>query len=64
MFTAMNTDRIKQASSLGDRARKPKRPRDIGAIVADLEAFHERMVRRHGYLPDSTDLVRDLRREA
>lgn len=36
---------------------------DIGEIVGDLQTFHERMVARHGYLPDSTDLIRRMREE-
>jgi hypothetical protein len=40
-----------------------ERSRDLPAIVEDLLDFHERMVAKHGFLPDSTDLIRDLRRD-
>lgn len=40
-----------------------ERSRDLPAIVEDLLDFHERMVAKHGLLPDSTDLIRDLRRD-
>lgn len=37
--------------------------RSIEAIVADLESFHHQMVAKHGYLPDSVELVRENRRD-
>lgn len=40
-----------------------ERTRDLPAVVEDLLEFHDRMVAKHGLLPDSTDLIRDLRRE-
>jgi len=40
-----------------------ERCRDTGTIVDDLVSFHDRMVGRHGYLPDSGDMIRDMRRE-
>lgn len=40
-----------------------ERSRDFPAIVEDLAAFHERMVSKHGYLPDSTEMIREMRRE-
>lgn len=39
------------------------RTRDLPALVEDLLEFHDRMVAKHGLLPDSTELIRDLRRE-
>lgn len=36
---------------------------DTRAIVGQLRAFHERMVAKHGYLPDSTPLIRRMRAE-
>jgi plasmid stability protein len=36
-------------------------PRD--AVVDRLIAFHEEMIRRHGILPDSTPLIREMRDE-
>ena len=40
-----------------------ERTRDIPALVEDLSDFHERMIAKHGLLPDSTELLRELRRE-
>ncbi|HEX8363840.1 MAG TPA: hypothetical protein VF603_00990 [Allosphingosinicella sp.] len=40
-----------------------ERTRDLPALVEDLLEFHDRMVAKHGLLPDSTELIRDLRRE-
>ncbi|HEX8480956.1 MAG TPA: hypothetical protein VF650_03545 [Allosphingosinicella sp.] len=39
------------------------RTRDLPALVEDLVEFHERMVAKHGFLPDSTSLIRELRDE-
>ena len=39
------------------------RTRDLPALVEDLVDFHERMVAKHGLLPDSTSLIRELRDE-
>jgi plasmid stability protein len=33
------------------------------ALIEDLAAFHEEMVAKHGYLPDSTGLIRKMRDE-
>jgi hypothetical protein len=38
-----------------------RRTRDFDDIVSDLRSFHEEMVARHGYLPDSTSLIREMR---
>jgi hypothetical protein len=38
-----------------------RRTRDFNDIVSDLRSFHEEMVARHGYLPDSTFLIREIR---
>lgn len=38
-----------------------ERVRDIGEIVADLRTFNTRMRAKHGALPDSTDLIRQMR---
>jgi len=40
-----------------------ERSRDLSALIEDLESFHERMVAKHGYLPDSTPTIRKMRRE-
>lgn len=40
-----------------------ERSRDLPAIVEDLVDFHSRMVAKHGLLPDSTPLIRDMRDE-
>jgi len=40
-----------------------ERTLDLPALVEDLAEFHARMVARHGHLPDSTDLLRDMRRD-
>lgn len=39
------------------------RTRDLPALVEDLVDFHDRMVAKHGLLPDSTSLIRELRDE-
>lgn len=38
-----------------------ERSRDLPAIVEDLVDFQERMIAKHGLLPDSTDLIREMR---
>ena len=40
-----------------------ERTRDLPALVEDLLEFHERMAAKHGLLPDSVELIRELRRE-
>lgn len=40
-----------------------ERSQDLPAIVEDLLQFHERMVAKHGHLPDSTALIREMREE-
>jgi len=40
-----------------------ERTRDLTAIVEDLRAFHKRMIAKHGLLPDSTELIRKMRRD-
>ena len=40
-----------------------ERTGDLPALVEDLREFHERMVAKHGLLPDSVELIRDMRRE-
>lgn len=40
-----------------------KRSRDVAAVVEDLLAFHSEMRARHGVLPDSTPLIREMREE-
>ncbi|HYG29638.1 MAG TPA: hypothetical protein VD887_05415 [Allosphingosinicella sp.] len=40
-----------------------ERSRDLPALVEDLLEFHDRMVAKHGLLPDSTELIRELRRD-
>ena len=40
-----------------------ERSRDIPGLVDDLEAFHQRMIAKHGLLPDSVETVREMRRE-
>jgi plasmid stability protein len=39
------------------------RARDLPALVEDLLDFQKRMIAKHGLLPDSTELIRELRRE-
>jgi predicted transcriptional regulator len=39
------------------------RSSDLPALVEDLREFHERMVAKHGLLPDSVELIREMRRE-
>lgn len=38
-----------------------ERTSDLPALVEDLEAFHERMVAKHGLLPDSVEAIREMR---
>ena len=38
-----------------------ERTRDLPALVEDLVEFQKRMVAKHGLLPDSAELIRDLR---
>ncbi|MGZ8285599.1 MAG: FitA-like ribbon-helix-helix domain-containing protein [Allosphingosinicella sp.] len=35
--------------------------RTADALVEELIGFHEEMIRRHGVLPDSTTLLREMR---
>lgn len=63
-------------AKLRDRARSNRRSLEaevreilsekaqgIDALVDDLIAFHAEMKRKHGVLPDSTDLLREIRNE-
>ena len=63
-------DRLKERARVNKRSLEAEarhlldeRSRDLPALVEDLLDFHERMVAKHGFLPDSTDLIRDLRRD-
>lgn len=38
-----------------------ERTRDLPALVEDLVEFQKRMVAKHGLLPDSAELIRELR---
>ena len=40
-----------------------ERARGREAFVADLIQFHDEMVAKHGYFPDSTPLLREMRDE-
>jgi len=40
-----------------------ERTRDLPVLAEDLLEFHDRMVAKHGLLPDSTELIRGLRRD-
>ena len=40
-----------------------ERTRGLEALVADLKDFHREMVAAHGYLPDSTPMLRAMRDE-
>lgn len=40
-----------------------RKTRRLDDIVADLRDFHKEMVAKHGYLPDSTPLIRQMRDE-
>lgn len=61
--------RLKQQARVNNRSPEAEaraqleRRADSADIVADLLAFHRRMVAKHGYLPDSTDTLRAMRRE-
>lgn len=40
-----------------------KRTLDVAAVVEDLRQFHAEVRARHGVLPDSTPLIREMRNE-
>jgi plasmid stability protein len=40
-----------------------ERARPVDAMIEDLRAFHAEMAGRHGLLPDSTPLIRQMRDE-
>jgi plasmid stability protein len=40
-----------------------ERTRGLDALVDDLTAFHREMVAKHGLLPDSTPMLRQMRDE-
>jgi hypothetical protein len=40
-----------------------ERARGLDALVDDLLHFHAEMVAKHGHLPDSTPLLREMRDE-
>lgn len=40
-----------------------ERAHGFDALIADLIRFHEDMVAKHGHLPDSTSLLREMRDE-
>jgi hypothetical protein len=46
---------------LADQVRAD-RAHAIAAPVDDLIRFHREMVAKHGYLPDSVPLLRDMRK--
>lgn len=63
-------DRLKERARANKRSLEAEarhvldeRTRDAQAVVEDLLDFHERMVAKHGLLPDSTELIRELRRD-
>ena len=63
-------ERLRERARLNKRSLEAEarhlldeRTRDLPALVEDLLEFHDRMVAKHGLLPDSTELIRDLRRE-
>jgi hypothetical protein len=64
-------DRLKERARANNRSLEAEarqvldeRTRDLPALVEDLMDFHARMVAKHGLLADSTDLIRDMRRDA
>lgn len=38
-----------------------ERTRGKAAFIASLRALHEQVIRKHGVLPDSTELLREMR---
>jgi hypothetical protein len=40
-----------------------ERSRDLPALVEDLREFQERMIAKHGLLPDSTESISEMRRD-
>ena len=63
-------DRLKERARANRRSLEAEarhlleeRSRDLPAIVDDLLEFHDRMVSKHGLLPDSTELIREMRDE-
>ena len=63
-------NRLKQRARANKRSLEAEarqllddRTRDLPAIVEDLLDFHDRMVAKHGFLPDSAELIREMRRD-
>ncbi len=65
VYERLRARAVRNKRSLEAEARHmlDERSRDRGAFVEDLRDFHARMVARHGLLPDSIDLIRELREE-
>jgi hypothetical protein len=62
--------RLRERARLNNRSLEAEarqlldeRSRDLPALVDDLLEFHDRMEAKHGLLPDSTDLIREMRRD-
>jgi plasmid stability protein len=63
-------ERLRERARLNNRSLEAEarqlldeRTRDLPALVDDLLEFHDRMAAKHGLLPDSTDLIREMRRD-
>lgn len=63
-------DRLKERARANQRSLEAEarhlldeRTRDLPALVEDLKAFHDRMIAKHGLLPDSVEIVREMRRD-
>ncbi len=63
-------DRLKERARTNKRSLEAEarhvldeRTRDLPALVEDLRAFQKRMIAKHGLLPDSTQTIREMRRD-
>ena len=54
---------LDEGSRVTKRAGESGPNNGIDAIVDDLLEFHDRMVAKHGYLPDSVETIREIRRD-
>jgi plasmid stability protein len=63
VYEALRTRARNNGRSLEAEARDilTDRARSIASLVDDLRAFHKDMIEKHGLLPDSTPLIREMR---
>lgn len=63
-------ERLRDRARANDRSLEAEvreilaeKTRNIDVLVDELVAFQEAMVAKHGHLPDSTELIRQMRDE-